>query len=109
MLGRGSMRYRTVLLACAGALLVSNTTIAEPAKAPVEKFQQAGKNWPLHGGSWSNTRYSTLAQIDAGNVKTLGAAWNYDLGAEISHGPPVIADGMMFIAAAGGHITALDP
>jgi len=102
------MRYRTVLLACAAALLVGNTTIAEPAKAPVEKFQQAGKEWPLHGGSWSNTRYSTLAQINESNVKTLGAAWNYDLGAEISHGPPVIADGMMFIAAAGGHITALD-
>jgi alcohol dehydrogenase (cytochrome c) len=103
------MRYRTVLLACAAVVLLAGTqTIAEPAKAPVEKFQEAGKEWPLHGGSWSNTRYSTLTQINQSNVKTLGAAWHYDLGTEISHGPPVIADGMMFIAAAGGHITALD-
>src|ERR1700756_4855900 len=87
-LGRGSMRYRTVLLACAAvALLAGTRTMAEPAKALVEKFEQAGKEWPLHGGSWSNTRYSTLAQINAGNVKTLGAAWDYDLGSEISHGP----------------------
>jgi len=103
------MRYRTVLLACAAAALLAGTqAMAEPAKAPVEKFQEAGKEWPLHGGSWGNTRYSTLAEIDQSNVKTLGAAWSYDLGAEISHGPPVIADGMMFVAAAGGHITALD-
>jgi alcohol dehydrogenase (cytochrome c) len=101
------MRYRTVLLACA-AVALSVCSQAQPAKAPVEKFQEAGKEWPLHGGSWSNTRYSTLTQINQSNVKTLGAAWNYDLGSEISHGPPVIADGMMFIAAAGGHITALD-
>ena len=40
------MRYRTVLLACAAvALLAANHTIAEPAKAPVEKFQEAGKDW----------------------------------------------------------------
>jgi glucose dehydrogenase/plastocyanin len=103
------MRYRTILLACAAiASMTGVLSKAEPATAPVEKFEQAAKEWPLHGGSWSNTRYSTLTQIDTGNVKTLGAAWNFDLGSEISHGPPVVADGMMFIAAAGGHITALD-
>ena len=48
------MRYRTILLACAamasmiGALPVGAR--AEPAKAPSEKFEQAGKEWPLHGG-----------------------------------------------------------
>jgi quinohemoprotein ethanol dehydrogenase len=101
------MRYRTVLLACA-AVALSIGARAEPAKAPTEKFEQASKEWPLHGGSWSNTRYSTLSQINEANVKTLGAAWDFDLGSEISHGPPVVADGMMFVAAAGGHITALD-
>jgi alcohol dehydrogenase (cytochrome c) len=104
------MLYRTVLLACiASAMLTGAHAMAEPAKAPAEAFQQAGKDWPLHGGSWGNTRYSTLDQINIGNVKSLGAAWSFDLGAEVSHGPPVIADGMMFVAAAGGHITALDP
>ncbi len=101
------MRYGTVLLACA-VVALSIGARAEPAKAPTEKFEQTGNEWPLHGGSWSNTRYSTLSQANGTNVKTLGAAWNFDLGSEISHGPPVVADGMMFIAAAGGHITALD-
>src|ERR1700679_733431 len=98
------MRYRTVLLACAVALSVGAQ--AEPAKAPAEKFEQANTEWPLHGGSWSNTRYSTLSQINEGNVKTLGAAWSFDLKDEQSKGPPVVADGMMFIAAAGGEFTA---
>ena len=103
------MHYQTILLACAAAALLTGTQAgADPAKAPAAKFEQAGKDWPFHGGSYGNTRYSTLDQINAGNVKTLGAVWNFDLKDENSKGPPVIADGMMFVAAAGGHVTALD-
>jgi glucose dehydrogenase len=32
-------------------------------------------DWPLVGGDWGNTRYSTLARINASNVKTLKGAW----------------------------------
>ena len=32
-------------------------------------------DWPLVGGDWGNTRYSTLSKIDAANVKTLKGAW----------------------------------
>ena len=103
------MRYRTAILACAAfALSAGVQAQAEPAKASAEKFEQANKDWPFHGGSYGNTRYSTLDQINAGNVKSLGVAWNFDLKDENSKGPPVVADGMMFIAAAGGHVTALD-
>jgi quinohemoprotein ethanol dehydrogenase len=103
------MRYRTALLACAAfALLAGVQAKAEPAKASAEKFEQASKDWPLHGGSFGNTRYSTLDQINGGNVKSLGAVWNFDLKGETSKGPPVVSDGMMFLASAGGHITALD-
>ena len=31
----------------------------------------AGSEWPLVGGDWGNTRYSTLARIDTSNVATL--------------------------------------
>jgi alcohol dehydrogenase (cytochrome c) len=79
------------------------------AQSADARFEQAGKDWPLHGGSWSNTRYSTLDQINTGNIKSLGGAWTVDLKEESAKGPPVVKDGMMFLAADGGHLMALDP
>ena len=103
------MQYRKALLVGAALALLSTVqAVAGTAGAKPEPFETASKDWPFHGGSTGNTRYSTLDQINAGNIKTLGAAWNFDLKDETSKGPPVVADGVMFIAAAGGHVTALD-
>jgi glucose dehydrogenase len=98
-------RHGTRLLAAIALLAIP--AHAEPPKTP--SFEQAAASWPFHGGSLSNTRYSTLDQINAANIKTLGGAWTVDLGAESAKGPPVVADGMMFLAADGGHLMALDP
>ena len=35
--------------------------------------------WPTYHGDYSGRRYSTLKQINAQNVKTLGLAWIYRL------------------------------
>jgi quinohemoprotein ethanol dehydrogenase len=98
--------------AFAAAAFCALPALAEPASpepAKTEPFEQAGASWPFHGGSMSNTRYSTLDQINTRNIASLGGAWTVDLGAETAKGPPVVADGMMFLAADGGHLTALDP
>ncbi len=105
------MRCKALIASCGlAALSVGIQASAIRAVAePLEKFEQAGKEWPVHGGSDGNTRYSPLDQINASNIKNLGAAWAFDMKDEQSKGPPVLADGTMFVAAAGGHITALDP
>src|SRR5258708_29387313 len=36
---------------------------------------QAQSGWPVYGGDPGNTRYSTLTQINPGNVKNLKVAW----------------------------------
>jgi alcohol dehydrogenase (cytochrome c) len=103
------MRHRSVILACAAIVLTAaGQSFADPSPTPLAKFEQAGKDWPVHGGSYGGTRYSTLSQINAGNVKQLGAVWSYDLKDETSKGPPVVEGGVMFVADAGGHVTALD-
>ena len=38
-------------------------------------------SWLSYGRNQSETRYSTLTQIDAGNAKTLGLSWSYVMGA----------------------------
>jgi alcohol dehydrogenase (cytochrome c) len=68
----------------------------------------AAKDWPAVGGGWDNSRYSTLKQIDVGNVKTLGGAWVHQFDGEQSRASPVVADGLLFINA-GAHVYAFNP
>ena len=34
--------------------------------------------WPYYGGDAGGSKYSSLAQIDAGNVRSLDVAWTWD-------------------------------
>jgi len=70
-------------------------------------------DWPLVGGDWGNTRYSTLARITASNVKTLKGAWMARLqsgfGAGFSQqGTPVVKDGVMYVTTGEQEIFALN-
>ncbi|RUA05460.1 MAG: hypothetical protein DSY84_00015, partial [Candidatus Neomarinimicrobiota bacterium] len=57
-------------------------------------------NWPFIGGDWTNSRHSTLDQINRSNVATLGAAWSlpFDGGAS-TRATPVVKDGVLFIGS----------
>src|SRR5262245_27047075 len=55
----------------------------------------AEKSWPMVEGDLGNSRYSTLKQIHAGNIKELGAVWNHKFEGEVSRGTPVVVDGVM--------------
>ncbi len=87
-------------------LLVLFTVVA--VKSTNGQFP-AGKDWSLYGGDWGNTRFSTLAQINTTNVKSLQGAWvskRFENGAS-SRSVPVVMDGMMFLTA-GGRVYALN-
>src|SRR5271165_3423829 len=73
----------------------------------------AGAEWPLVGGDWGNTRYSTLAKINTSNVKTLKGAWmarlNSGFGPPYSQqGTPVVKGGVMYVTTGEQDIFALD-
>src|SRR5215471_21776925 len=70
-------------------------------------------NWPLVGGDWGNTRYSTLAQINPSNVKTLKGAWMTRLNSGFGPGfsqqaTPVVQNGVMYITTGEQDVFALD-
>lgn len=72
---------------------------------------QAGKEWPHYGGDQANTRYSTLKQINTGNVKNLKVAWIHSLGTlESQESTPLIIDGTMYVTSSTGprYVFALD-
>ena len=65
--------------------------------------------WITHGRTYAETRFSTLKQIDAANVKTLGLAWSFDTdttrGLEAT---PIIVDGVMYTTGSWSVVFALD-
>jgi quinohemoprotein ethanol dehydrogenase len=70
-------------------------------------------DWPLVGGDWGNTRYSTLARIDTSNVKTLKGAWMARLQSGFGpgfsqQGTPVVKDGVMYVTTGEQEIFALN-
>lgn len=77
-------------------------------------------SWTHYGGDQAGTRYSSLDQIDRGNVGKLAVAWRYSTGEIKRRGPDLIANSSTqttAIVAAGSlvfctpfnRIVALDP
>ena len=49
--------------------------------APADLLKPLADSWTTHSGDYTGRRYSTLKQIDSSNVKRLGLAWSYAMGA----------------------------
>lgn len=80
-----------------------------PLSTPDDFGQSASRDWPMAGGDWGNTRYSSLSQINTRNVRKLGRAWvskTFDEGG-VSRGTPVVKNGLMFVTA-GRKVYALN-
>ncbi len=97
---------------CLAPLLLLASAMAVAQSQP-DLRKPPGAAWPLVGGDWGNTRYSTLAKITTGNVKTLKGAWmvrlNSGFGPGYSQqGTPVVKDGVLYITTGEQDIFALD-
>lgn len=97
------MRVRSIL--AMNVLLLAASAAAAGGDDPL---RPAGRNWPAIGGDLGNRQYSSLAQINRDNVKSLGGAWVHEFDGEKSRATPVVADGLMFVTA-GPHVYAFDP
>lgn len=71
-------------------------------------------DWPLHGGGWSEQRFSPLDQINSQTVDELGLAWEFSdivyrgrthRGMEAS---PIVADGVMYLTGPWSVVYALN-
>jgi len=96
-------------LAC--AIAVPSAVLAHAR--PPTCAKPSTKEWLTIGGDWGNSRYSTLAQINRSNVKTLKGAWVVHLGSGL--GPsirwkatPIVKDGVMYFATGNDDVFALD-
>jgi quinoprotein glucose dehydrogenase len=111
----GSEQVRAPLSAVLfGAVALFGTATAAWAQGAVERDTRNGE-WPSYGGDLAHTRYSPLAQIDAGNFAALEVAWRFST---VNLGPtpefrfqstPLMIDGVLFTTAGSRRaVTALD-
>ncbi|MDE2597375.1 MAG: PQQ-dependent dehydrogenase, methanol/ethanol family [Sphingomonadales bacterium] len=97
--GRGlSLLFPLLLAAC--------TPASEPA--PPQQAR-AAESWTNPGGDAGKTRHSTLGDITATNVATLGLAWQAELGTNrVLEATPVVVDGVMYASGPAGRVWAFD-
>ena len=79
------------------------------------------RGWPGYGGGPEQMRYSSLTQINRGNVTRLQVAWSYDTGETGGlQTQPIVVDGILYgytptnktfavRAATGEHVWTFDP
>lgn len=84
---------------CGAVAMFLAMTVALPADAQRREDWRApaGREWPVNGGDWGNTRFTSLSQITPGNVGQLGAAWTRNFPGEASRSIPVVQDGVMYV------------
>jgi PQQ-dependent dehydrogenase (methanol/ethanol family) len=72
-------------------VVVTGTRIAAPRTGP------AGE-WSLPAADYSNSRFSELDQINAGNARSLHAAWTFSTGVLRGHeGSPLVVGNTMYV------------
>ena len=94
------MRFSPILLSLFFAL----------SSAPAQDAGATHSDWPHYGGTEFSWRYSSLDQINKGNVKALTPAWLFQTGdyAENLQATPIVQDGVMYLITARAHVFALD-
>ena len=77
------------------------TTAAAPSgsKADAAAMDGAtGKDWPTYHGTWKSFHFSSLDQINSGNVQNLQVAWTHDPGRNTRglQSMPLAQDGILY-------------
>jgi quinohemoprotein ethanol dehydrogenase len=69
----------------------------------------SGEDWPAHGRTWSEQRYSPLASIHADNVAGLQRRWSFATGTSRGlEATPIVVDGTMYATGTWSVVWALD-
>jgi quinoprotein glucose dehydrogenase len=104
------------LLALSFVAAVAGIPPAIPAQPP--KAAPAGEDWPAWGHDPGGQRFSPLATIDRGNVRSLTVAWTFHTGDAYQpksskptafEATPLYIDGTLYFSTPLGRVIALDP
>ncbi len=72
-------------------------------------FSTSGDDWPMHGLTSYEDRFSPLSEIDRKSVAKLGLAWSYATGSNRGlEATPLVVDGVLYATASWSIVFALD-
>ena len=92
------MRYLSFTLSTCLGVVVALAAGSVFADSDLDKAAQNPNNWAKPGLNDSATRYSTLKQINTGNVGKLQVAWTFSTGVLRGHeGAPLVIGNMMYV------------
>ena len=94
---------------------VSPVAVGSPspvAQGAIPAGSPAGAEWTTYGGNYFNQRFSSLNQINTGNVANLKGAWTFHTGVMSSgtsfESTPVVVGGVMYVTGPQSQVWALD-
>ena len=73
---------------------------------PAAMLKPAADTWPTYNGDYSGRRFSTLDQINAGNISSLALAWVFRTNTNIKS-TPLEVNGVLYFSAPD-HVWAID-
>ena len=80
---------------------------ASPADSSPARPQS--QDWPIYGGQLANDHYSSLTQINRGNVSRLKVAWTFDTGEQGGmQTSPLVVGGVLYALTPTQRVIALD-
>lgn len=97
-----------------------STLLAVVLSAAASAADTQRGEWPYYGGDAGSSKYSPLAQIDAGNVNALQVAWTWNnpddalVGSATRERPgsfkptPIMIDGVLYTSTAFSAVAAID-
>ena len=110
-----SPRMTWFLVGVPGIVLVAWTTLAvgqQARKIDDKALKTAGKGteWTMNGMDWGEQRYSTMTQINPGNVAKLAPVWSYELGpgGGQQQATPLYSNGVLYTVTNWSIVAALD-
>jgi quinohemoprotein ethanol dehydrogenase len=107
-------RKAPIFLRFGAAALVTASVAVTPRAGSVDAstimaFETDGSEWPSNGGGYAEQRFSPLDQINRGNVKQLGFAWQADLNATRGvEATPIVAAGVLYVSSTWSQVFAFD-
>src|ERR1700687_87873 len=74
-------------------------SVAAQGLEPAALLKPPTDTWPTYNGDYSGRRFSTLDQINAGNVGSLTLAWAFRTPAHVLKSTPLEVNGILYFTA----------
>jgi alcohol dehydrogenase (cytochrome c) len=113
-LRRGAHALGAAVAVFAGSAALPQTIAKAPAFSAADLRQPPARNWVTNGGNIYNQRYSSLSQINRGNVAQIKAVWRTSLnGSGLGQGysqqaQALFYEGILYVVTGDNDVFAVD-